>query len=246
MKVSRNEMNAALMRAYEGAGYAIGDYEEAAEMITWSEMCGLGGFAAAEFPLQAPQADQLPRLDYERNGIAVIDAGSSDVCQYGSLAAQLACSLASREGQASVHLVNCRNAKLILSRLAKIAAKGYFLVAYWNQDGVQYGASFDGAAAYPDFWESTSPVHSGTTAQSSVTILCSPRAGVLSNGFQQAGSGFENELQLTPATIVAGHYDRALNNGISVDPEQWAALNKAAWPILVSATQQSSLGAGPG
>ena len=38
MKVSRNELRTALMRAYEGAAYAIGDYEEVAELITWSEM----------------------------------------------------------------------------------------------------------------------------------------------------------------------------------------------------------------
>jgi hypothetical protein len=141
MKVSRNEMNTALMRAYEGAGYPIGDYEEAAELITWSQMCGMGGFADADFRPPAPQLQALPRIDYEKNGIAVIDvdyekngiavidANAADVCQYGSLAAHLAATLADRESLACVHLTNCSSPNLILGCLAKIARKGFYLGA---------------------------------------------------------------------------------------------------------------------
>lgn len=244
MKVSRNEMRAALMRAYEGAAYAIGDYEEAAELITWSEMCGLGGFADTSFPAKLSPVQQLPCIDYENNGIAVIDAHAADVCQYGSLAAHLACTLASRYGLASVHLTNCASAKLILGNLANIARKGFYLGAYWQQDGTQHGASFDSASAYPDYW-----VCAGgdkASALSSITILCTRQAGLLANTTRQLGFKPENEFQFSSAAMLANRYDEALNQGIEVDSEQWTALNQAAWPILVPTSQQSSQGAGPG
>jgi hypothetical protein len=246
MKVSRNEMNTALMRAFEGATYAIGDYEEAAEMITWSEMCGLGGFTETSFPLPPPQLEQLPQLDYEDNGIAVIDARATDVCQYGSLATHLACTLASREGLASVHLTNCSNAKLILAILAKTARKGFHLNVYWKQGGDQHGACFDGGSGYPDYWVSAQAGSDHTDTVSCITILCTQQAGLLANAFRQPIFNREDDLQVTSAALLASRYEQALNQGIEVDPEQWAALNQAAWPILVPASNQSNLGAGPG
>ena len=244
MKVSRNEMRAALMRAYEGAAYAIGDYEEAAELITWSEMCGLGGFTDTSFPPPASPSQQLPRIDYENNGIAVIDAHATDVCQYGSLAAHLACTLASHYGLANVHLTNSSNAKLILGNLANIARKGFYLGAYWQQDGTQHGASFDSASAFPDYWVCAGDDEA--SALSNITILCTRQAGLLANTIRQLGFKPENEFHFTSAPILASRYDEALDQGIEVDSAQWAALNQAAWPILVPTSQQSSQGAGPG
>ena len=58
MRVSRNEMNAALKRAYEGAGYDIGDYEDAGELITWAEMCGFDVFSKLDFLHPAPRVRQ--------------------------------------------------------------------------------------------------------------------------------------------------------------------------------------------
>jgi hypothetical protein len=246
MKVSRNEMKAALMRAYEGAAYAIGDYEEAAELITWSEMCGLHGFADVSFPPPAPQREQLPRIEYENNGIAVIDANAADVCQYGSLAAHLACTLADREGLASVHLTNCSSPKLILGNLAKIARNGFYLSVYWQQNGAQYGASFDSGSAYPEYWLCSTGDNDSTETLASITILCTRQAGLLANTTWPLNFKPENEMHLTGAAIFASRYDAALDQGIDVDPDQWAALNEAAWPILVPTSQQSCLGAGPG
>ena len=246
MKVSRNELRTALMRAYEGAAYAIGDYEEAAELITWSEMCGLGGLAEANFPPAAAQSDHLPRIDYEANGIAVIDAGATDVCQYGSLAANLASTLAIQEGLASVHLTDCTNPKLILGALAKIAGKGFYLSAYWQHNGNRYGASFDGGSEYPEYWVIAADDNSVTTGQSSITILCTQQAGLLANIIRKPVINPNREIIMTSADALAMQYDSSLNQGIEVDPDQWAALNQAAWPILVPTSQHSSLGAGPG
>ena len=74
MNVSRNELNTALRRAYEGAGYDIGDYEDAAEFITWSQMCGLDAFSQIDLPPPGAKGSATPRLVYESSHIAVIDA----------------------------------------------------------------------------------------------------------------------------------------------------------------------------
>ncbi len=246
MKVSRNEMSAALQRAYEGAGYDIGDYEEAAELITWSEMCGLGGFASEHFPPQNSQQNILPQLDLEHNGIAMINANATHFCQYGSLAVHLACTLASRTDFACVHLINCINPNLILGSLAKIACKGFYLVAYWQQNGYQHGASFIADLEFPDYWSipGSDTINSATT--SSISILCTRQAALLANTIQSLNFKLETEYRKISQVQTASQYDQGLEQGIEVDSAQWDALNKAAWPVLVPATQQSSLGAGPG
>jgi hypothetical protein len=246
MKVSRNEMTAALMRAYEGAGYAIGDYQDAAELTTWSEMCGLGGFTETTFPPSAPAATGATRLLFEDQGIAVIDAEGAQVCQQGSLALQLAASLAVKYGLATVHLTHCRNAKLILGGLSRIARKGFYLSAYWQQDEVEHGASFEAGEVFPDYWTVQGSETSRSSGLSSVTILCSAKAALLSNAFKQLTVKPEDAQQATSSALLANRYDAALNDGIEVGAAHWDALNQAAWPILVAASQQSHEGAGPG
>ncbi len=244
MKVSRNEMNTALQRAYEGAGYAIGDYEDAAELTTWSEMCGLGGFAETEFSLPPPTADTP--LVFEDQGIAVIDAGGGNPCQHGSLAAHLAASMARAWGLATVHLMHCASPKLILGSLARIAVKRFSLCAYWRDGGIQHGASFDSGAAFPDYWTSPDDTKMEPGRLPSVTVLCSIVPALLANAGRQAGIKPENEDSQTSSALLSSRYDEALNSGIEVDADQWDALNRAAWPVLVPASKQSSKGAGPG
>jgi hypothetical protein len=43
MRVSRNELTASLKKAFEGLGFSVGDYQDAAAMVVWSEMHGLNG-----------------------------------------------------------------------------------------------------------------------------------------------------------------------------------------------------------
>lgn len=246
MKVSRNEMSAALSRAYEGAGYAIGDYEDAAELTTWSEMCGLGGFAETGFPPVGPIEMTAARLVFEGQNIAVIDAEGAHVCQHGSLALHLAGSLADKYGMATVHLMNCSSPKLILGGLSRIARKGFYLSAYWQQGGVEHGASFEGGSAFPDYWTVPCSETRVSSELSSITILCGASAALLTNAFKQLTVKPEDGQLAMSTALLASRYDAALNDGIEVDAAQWAALNQAIWPILVAASQQSSQGAGPG
>ena len=246
MRVSRNEMNAALKRAYEGAGYDIGDYEDAGELITWAEMCGFDIFSGLDLPPSGPKGEATPRLVYESDSNAVIDAGGADVCQYGSLASHLALAKAQSAGLTTVQLENCRNPGLILRNLSQIALQGAFMIAYWRDQAGYHSASFQAGYEFPEYWF----VQSGNTDpvkfSSTVTLICSTQPDLLADAVTHYNGYQEGTRQEKLSAQIAVCYRDALEQGILVDENRWQALNAAAWPILVSATEQSRLGAGPG
>jgi LDH2 family malate/lactate/ureidoglycolate dehydrogenase len=246
MKVSRNELNTALKRAYEGAGYDIGDYEDAAELITWAEMCGFKVFSNLTLPPSGPKGSATPRLVYEGSNNAIIDAGGADVCQYGSLACDLVFAKASKAGMATVQLENCQNPGLVLRNLAQIALRGACISAYWYDDDGYHGASFESGIGFPDYWNISTNASENSIGTSTITLLCSSQAGLLANASERQTESGNASRQQKSSAQAAVNFDESLENGISVDEAQWQALNAAAWPILVSTTGQSRLGAGPG
>ena len=243
MNVSRNEMNTALKRAYEGAGYDVGDYEDAAEQITWAEMCGFNVFSLLTLPPLGPKGSATPRLVFEDAGVAVIDAGGADVCQYGSLAGYLAFSKSAREGLVTVQLANCSSPLLVLRSLSFIAQRGTYLAAYWRDTRGAHGASFESGEMFPNYWCVSSEEIEPPASCSTVTIMCTTCSSLLANAID-ADVKEQPLVQLSSAQLAA-NYDAALQNGIGVSAAQWDALNAAAWPILVPASEHSRGGAGP-
>ncbi|SDX91620.1 Protein of unknown function [Ruegeria halocynthiae] len=243
MRVSRNEMIAALSRAYEGAGHHIGDYEDAAQLVTWSHMCGLGGFDRIALPPVGPKGGATPRLVFENDDIAVIDAGGADVCEHGSLAAHLAFSKAQKAGFAIVELSSCRYPDLILRSLSLVAQQGIFISAYWTDQTGSHGASFESGAIFPHYWR----VEKTDVAKecSTVTIMCTTQPALLADAVtRQAEQPGMKRLEVSAAQLAV-NYNDALELGIAVPADHWDALNAAAWPILVPSDQHSRAGAGP-
>lgn len=244
MNVSRNEMIAALKRAYEGAGYDIGDYEDAAELITWCEMSGFNIFSNLALPPASPKGTFVPRLVFEGEQNAVIDAGGSDICQYGPLASHLGFSKARKTGFTMVQLINCTHPILILRCLSLIAQHGIYLSVYWQDENGSHGASFESDAMFPNYW--CVPEQPGQFEASTVTIICSINSGVLADAVVRQNEQPGAARYEYSAVQLSANYDKALEYGIEVDSEQWNALNAAAWPILVKSTDHSRQGAGPG
>lgn len=244
MRVSRNEMIAALSRAYEGAGHHIGDYEDAAQLVAWSHMCGLGGFDRIALPPAGPKGGATPRLIFESGDIAVIDAGGADVCEYGMLAAHLAFAKAERTGFSIVELSNCRYPVLVLHCLSIIARQGAFVLANWTDQAGSHGASFEGGACFPHYWRVD---HADCDAEiSTVTIICSNRPGVLADSVTRQSEHPEMQRFEMSAAQLAANYNQSLEQGVAVIADRWDALNAAAWPILVPSDPNSRAGAGPG
>jgi len=243
MKVSRNEMIAALSRAYEGAGHHIGDYEDAAQLVTYSQMCNLGGFERIAMPPAGPKGGATPRLVFENNDAAVIDAGGADVCEHGSLAAHLAFAKAQISGFATVQLANCRYPELILRCLSLVAQQGVFISAYWKDADGRYGVSFESGAVFPHYWQVTTP-HSAEET-STITIICTNQPALLADAVAYQAEQPGVARQEFSASQLAANYNQALELGVTVDEDHWNDLNAAAWPILVPASDHSRAGAGP-
>ncbi|MCF6433372.1 DUF3726 domain-containing protein [Leisingera sp. MMG026] len=243
MRVSRNEMIAALSRAYEGAGHQTGDYEDAAQLITWSHMCGLGGIERITLPPEAPKGGVAPRLDYENAGLAVIDAGGAEVCEHGSLASDLAFAKAQETGFAIVELANCRDPGLILRSLSLVAQKGVYIGAYWSDQIGMHGASFESGAVFPNYWR-VEQAGVGKEA-SALFIVCTTQAALLADAVTRQAEHPELQRFEVTAAQLAANYDQSLERGISVSSDHWSALNAAAWPILVPSDDKSRAGAGP-
>ena len=244
MRVSRNEMNAALSRAYEGAGHHIGDYEDAAQLVTWSQMCGLGGFDRIAIPPTGPKGGATPRLVFENDGIAVVDAGGAEVCEHGSLAADLAHTKALSSGFAIVQLANCRYPELILRSLSLVAQQGVFIAAYWQDAAGAHGASFESGAVFPHYWHVENP--EAAKVISAITIICTDQPALLADAVaSQAEQPGIKRFEISAAQLAA-NYMQSLELGITVPADHWDALNAAAWPILVPSDALSRAGAGPG
>lgn len=243
MKVSRNEMIAALKRAYEGAGYDIGDYEDAAELITWCEMSGFDVFSGLTLPPVCPKGTVVPRLVFEGEQNAVIDAGGSDICQYGPLASHLSYAKARQADFTVLQLINCTHPILILRCLSLIAQHGVYLTVYWQDAEGNHGASFESGAMFPNYWCVSSQTQ--PSVASTVTIICSNQPGHLADAVSRQNEQPSASRYETSAVQLGANYEAALESGIEVDIDKWNALNAAAWPILVASTDESRLGAGP-
>ncbi|KLN59271.1 hypothetical protein WH96_18315 [Kiloniella spongiae] len=246
MKVSRNEMITALSRAYEGAGHHIGDYDDASQMITWSHMCGLGGFDDIELPPLGSKGDATPRLLFETSDLAVINAGGADVCEHGILAANLAFSKAQKSGFAIVQLEKCLYPKLILHCLSLIAQKGVYVAAYWMDNFGSHGVSFERGAIFPNYWVTEKEQCDSQSDYSTVTIICTTSPAFLADAIGHQAEHPELRHVDYSAIQLSANYMEALEKGISVEQNSWGALNMAAWPILVPDSKQSRAGAGPG
>ena len=246
MKVSRNEMNTALKRAYEGAGYDTGDYEDAAEQITWAQMCGFNVFPEIIFPPLPPKVSATPQLIFEGDSVAVINAGGADACQYGSFAGYLAYSKSLKEGLTTVQLANCSMPKMILRSLSLIAQRGVYLSVYWRDKQGEHGASFESGSVFPNYWNVSSSDNALATYASTVTILCTSKPALIADAVIHQQECLNLSTTQLSCSRLASNYEKSLQNGIEVNIEKWNALNAAAWPILVPTTKQSRTGAGPG
>ncbi len=142
MKFSKNELLSALKKAFEGIGFGVGDYEDAAAMVTWLEAHGLHGLLKIHAALPHLMERPHPQLEIiqDDENLSILDArgGSTLIC--GGQAVDLAYAKARNVGLGAVQLINCHNRKMIIERLVNTARRGMACIAYW--------CAHDGPAVY--------------------------------------------------------------------------------------------------
>lgn len=248
MKISNNELTAALKKAFEGIGFSVGDYEDAAAMVAWLETHGLQGLAQIHCALpHLIEKPYLPAaLNHEDASLAVVDAhgGSTMIC--GSQAMDLAYAKARNIGLGRVQLSNCHNRKFIIERLVNTARRGMACMAYWRHSGgaaVYSVVGIDAGEEYPTYVECAAE-QCEVENDPSLFILCGPSFSALQEYLRDTLPDSSGDIVRVTPEAMAFSYSSTLEHGIEIDVSLWESLEKLVKNVLVEATETSRAGAG--
>ncbi|BBH45867.1 DUF3726 domain-containing protein [Pseudomonas sp. KU43P] len=224
MRVSLNEIQVMCRKAFEGMGFAVGDCEDAAELVGWLHQQGLDGtgtLAKALDYLQS-EAERPYTLSHEDSALLVIDAQGQSVLRCAATVVELALGKALRDGQAVLRIQHCHNRLLLLGYLSQAAERGLDVRAQWGDARQRHVATFAAGATCPGLYSEDTE----TGAEQSITVL-----------FSQP-----TQPAATAATNLA-----TLNQGFEVHEQTWQRLKQFAEQILVESTEASRRhGAGGG
>lgn len=227
MRVSLNEIQVMCRKAFEGMGFAVGDCEDAADLISWLHLQGLDGIGALERALDYLQseAEQPYALCYEDSALLVINAKGQSVLRCAATVVELALGKALRSGQAVLRIHHCHNRLLLLGYLSRAAELGLQVQAHWGDARQRHVAIFASGANRPELHSEAPPAASESIEQS-VTVL------------------FSRSAHHTPSVVATS---ATLTQGFTVNEHTWRRLKQMANRILVESTEASRRhGAGGG
>ncbi|MQG93525.1 DUF3726 domain-containing protein [Pseudomonas sp. MN1F] len=229
MRVSLNEIQVMCRKAFEGMGFAPGDYEDAAELVGWLHLQGLDGIgtlAAALNYLQG-EANQPFTLNQEDNTLLVIDSQGQSVLRCAATAVELVLDKALRRGQALLQIHHCHNRLLLLGYLSKAAERGVHVQARWEDARQRHLADFTAGEQRPALRSDAQP-EAVQAFEQGITVL-----------FTRPGQTLP-----TPARVTASN---TANQGFTVDAGTWQRLKQLSEQILVESSEASRRhGAGAG
>ncbi|WP_116474745.1 DUF3726 domain-containing protein [Zobellella maritima] len=247
MQVSMNELKAALRRCFEAAGYFVGNYEDAANMVLWLEKHGLGGLAELEraLPYIKSDADKpLSTVVYEDSTSAIIDSNGRSALNCIAASVDLAHAKALESGIATITVHNCHNRMFALKALTDCGRRGISVTAYWQNGSEtvkEYAAAIKAGERYPSFSEAATSLVTNPDEQQALTIVCSSRVDLA--GSLQRSKGNRNARYISPEQL-AENKEYIIDNGIAIDEALWAEINRIGAGILVENTDRSRQGAG--
>ena len=242
MKVSRNELTACLKKAFEGLGFSVGDYEDAAAMVVWSQMHGFNGLQQLQQAL--PFLSDCPclhaKLVSDTDQQALLDGQQSSVLLCGSQTVRLACAIARQHGSGHVRLDNCHNCKFIIQRLVSAAQLGTALIAYWVNGSTSVKVMIEPYAKQPEYQEYSA---ADTAANQSLFIFTGSDLASLEQQFSlQFNIG--DQVRRFSTEAMRDSYQYRLEQGIEIDQQFWAELDNLVARVLVESTDSSRAGAG--
>jgi len=251
MKVSKNELTAALKKSFEGLGFSYGDYLDAAAMVTWSEMTGLDGLQTLERALPFIDAgnSQSPALGYRyadsNNPHPVLDAKGASSLLCGSGIVDLACSLARKNHSVMLRVDNCRNRLFALERLSNAGQRGLVAAMGWFKEGCFSWATIGAGQQYPALKQFVcAPIE--TSLHQSLWLFCSTAEKdcweLMSAALPELANANKSE-QREPQTLQQAYAD-SLEQGIAMPVPLWEKFDLLTARVLVESTESSRAGAG--
>ena len=246
MRVSRNELIAVLRQAFEGLGFFQGDFENAADMVVWSEMHGLQGLAELEQLLTA--IDQRSKVAITSNPATTSEwdvAGASSF-ECADLAIGMLKAKQSEKERVMLRLVDCQYPTFIGKSLVDCRTNDFFIAALWRQS-----TNPDLLHLYSQKPGHMLPVYLELNMVSSLTYAA---VELMPGELFLIGASKVVDLlpELTQESVVRqiqpqemrASYDQALQQGIEIETSLWRLLLRLGERVLVEATEQSRLGAG--
>ena len=242
MKVSRNELTASLKKAFEGLGFSVGDYQDAAAMVIWSQMHGFNGLEQLNLALPFLNNCLCLHAQLVSNGDqqALLDGQSSSVLLCGSQTVRLACALARQHGHGFVQLDNCHNRLLIIQRLVSAAQSGTALAAYWEQGSSGFKVTIEAHAKHPEYSQYTLPTQSDN--QSLMIFAGEDMVSVEQQFVSQIS--LDSPVSRVQSESMVDSYEHCLEQGIEIDETLWHKLDNLVARVLVESTESSRAGAG--
>jgi hypothetical protein len=230
VKITQEELVATVRKAFEGLGFPPGEREDAADMVVWLELHGMGGLSELRKGLRylRDEATQRPEQRYADERLAVLDARGASVLAVGAHAAETACTMARSSGIATVRIADCHNRLLVLGYLNRAARQGVNLLAYWENRGdepviysvsITAGDELPSVRAYDVVGEDLSHTHD--------LVL------IASTDFMLAPFPYSERLidrpRLSPTPeFMRTHMERCFGEGMDVDDPLWAEIRELA------------------
>ncbi|WP_300651236.1 DUF3726 domain-containing protein [Pseudomonas sp.] len=246
MLISSNELTALLKRVFEGMGYPVGYYEDAAALVKWLQVHGEQGFGELQRALPYVADSQRPPLQLlaEESQALLFDChGRSGLNCLPSIV-ELAQTKVLEQGCINVKVRNCHNRKFILKLLVDSARCGISVLAYW-QNGKQpvseHVASIAAGARYPSYSEALL-ADPATADTQTLTLLFSTRIDL--QGQLHGSTGQRSGYRQVSPEQFARAGEGALEGGMDISIELWQQLNQLAEAVLVENSEQSRSGAG--
>ncbi|MFG0465350.1 DUF3726 domain-containing protein [Pseudomonas putida] len=246
MLISSNELTSLLKRVFEGMGYPVGFYEDAAALVKWLQVHGEQGFGELQRALPFVSDRERPALQLlaEESQALLFDCFGRSALNCLPSIVELAETKALEQGCVNVKVRNCHNRKFVLKLLVDCARQGISGLAYW-QNGKQpvseHVASIAAGAAYPTYSEALL-VDPATADTQTLTLLLSTRIDLL--GQLHGSAGQRNGYRQVSPEQFARAGQSALEGGMDISIELWQQLNQLAEAVLVENSEQSRSGAG--
>jgi LDH2 family malate/lactate/ureidoglycolate dehydrogenase len=176
---------------------------------------------------------------------AVIDADGGSVLFCGGQAVDLAYANAQQVNLSVVVLDDCRNRKLVMERLGNCGRRGMNCLAYWRDEGaspIEHVVSVAAGESLPDYRHYRVECRDGVDTRT-LYIVCSHNVELIT----AHGSRYLREIVgaevRVPAAQLALSYNASLDQGLAVNEELRASLNRLIEKILVESTDLTVLGA---
>ncbi len=248
MQVSRNELIAVVKQAFEGLGYAQGDYENAADTFVWSELHGLNGLQGLQRAVtDSTTAKKIKPGAYSLVSGARWNLAGASCFQVADLALGALRVQAQRnpDGIVSISLNDYRDPELIAKFISERINQNFAVAAIWfAEQGSRANVIRPDRNALNISYQQYTFSKTDFKKDQPLRLYAGVDAEAVNN---RIALSLPEEAQLDVelgGAEMSESFTRQIANGIEIENGLWEKLISLGNNVLVEATEQSRLGAG--